>query len=890
MAMAIEAVSQLHHETDDAPTIVGFSLRSVAINSTLQVPDDEFGIETITTMNVTALTTSKTSRWYEFEISSVLPSSDNWTKHCSGSICVETTRRNIPKIDVGHDLRTTDINVWYDKFAEKGVSYGQAFRGLSDLRAYHGEDLATANVLLNPAPDSRYSTYPLHPATLDTCLQLALIACHAGQTERFRNALVPILADNMSVWIPERKANEEILGHGIAAGELRGLRGAYAHAQLFAASGEPILDLRHIRCVLYDGSGNGESKTPSLARSPYMRLIWKPDIASLGNDQARAIFPPSTSLAVMTPLFEKLDKLTTYMIVQFSMSERPIMLRECQKHLEKFLTWVQRRYEDAKSDSLPFASEALSASGCARSEVIEHLSAELNDIVEVRLTKRIYDNLPAILSNETSGLEVALRDNLLTELYVSGLGISAAYPQLLHMVDLVAHKNPRMRVLEIGAGTGGATRLILKHLQGNTPSKRYRDYTFTDVTTSFLSSAETEFAEYKGVKYSTLDIEQDPLEQGFECAYDLVIASDSLHTTSCIAETIQNARKLVKPGGIMVLVELTRILTGTGLLLGTLPDYWNGDRDGRTESPLLDRARWHDVLSSNGFSGIDIILDDYQEPLSAASVMVTTAIEPEIAPSMQRIQNPCVYLVNRERPPAFSATIAKELQKFGHQAIDIPLLDAESIPEMSRVISLIDLDSVMLTNASQTEFDAMKGLISHSSSILWVSAGGLMQASNPETAATMGFLRVVRTEMPATKIISLDLEAGFDQSDAGLARAVIDKECSLQRNAKTLAGDDEYIYSNGCFHISRLVPDKSLNERFQRQEDTSSTFETRQLGDLEPVGLAFENPGLLSSLYFKPDHKFREPLPEDWVELQTSAIGLNMKVSYFAQNRYLLTV
>jgi hypothetical protein len=133
--------------------------------------------------------------------------------------------------------------------------------------------------------------------------------------------------------------------------------------------------------------------------------------------------------------------------------------------------------------------------------------------------------------------------------------------------------------------------------------------------------------------------------------------------------------------------------------------------------------------------------------------------------------------------------------------------------------------------------------------------------------------------MPTTKIISLDFEAGFDQSDAGLARAVVDKECLLQRNTKALAGDTEYTYSNGCFHVSRLVPDKNLNERFQKQEDTGLAFETKQLGDLGPAGLAFENPGLLSSLYFKPDPKFREPLPDDWVELQTSAIGLNMKVS-----------
>lgn len=93
ITMAIEAVSQLHHETEDVPEVVGFSLRSVGISSTLRIPDDELGIETILNMHRAKLTTSnRSSKWYEFDISSVMPASDNWTEHCSGSISVETTR------------------------------------------------------------------------------------------------------------------------------------------------------------------------------------------------------------------------------------------------------------------------------------------------------------------------------------------------------------------------------------------------------------------------------------------------------------------------------------------------------------------------------------------------------------------------------------------------------------------------------------------------------------------------------------------------------------------------------------------------------------------------------------------------------------------------------
>lgn len=91
--MAVEAVSQLHHEATDSPSITGYSLRSVAIQSALQVPDNDVGIETILNMQAVALTGSKlSSKWFQFMISSVLPNTDTWTEHCSGLISVETVR------------------------------------------------------------------------------------------------------------------------------------------------------------------------------------------------------------------------------------------------------------------------------------------------------------------------------------------------------------------------------------------------------------------------------------------------------------------------------------------------------------------------------------------------------------------------------------------------------------------------------------------------------------------------------------------------------------------------------------------------------------------------------------------------------------------------------
>lgn len=58
--------------------------------------------------------------------------------------------------------------------------------------------------------------------------------------------------------------------------------------------------------------------------------------------------------------------------------------------------------------------------------------------------------------------------------------------------------------------------------------------------------------------------------------------------------------------------------------------------DGRIDSPLMTKAQWQQALQENGFSGIDILLDDHEDPVSMASVIIATAIEPKV----QRLVTP----------------------------------------------------------------------------------------------------------------------------------------------------------------------------------------------------------------------------------------------------------
>ena len=159
-------------------------------------------------------------------------------------------------------------------------------------------------------------------------------------------------------------------------------------------------------------------------------------------------------------------------------------------------------------------------------------------------------------------------------------------------------QNRSVQLLEIGAGTGGTTSYILPHLLSNQV-----EYTFTDISTLFTTKAQERFSEYPFVRYQILDIELDPTDQGFEPQkYDIIIAANVLHATSSISQTLQHIRKLLVPGGLLVLVELTDPQRWLDLTFGLLKGWWRfRDLDLRPDYPLLPVEKWQQVLQENGF-------------------------------------------------------------------------------------------------------------------------------------------------------------------------------------------------------------------------------------------------------------------------------------------------
>ncbi|MEZ4868999.1 MAG: type I polyketide synthase [Caldilineaceae bacterium] len=155
-----------------------------------------------------------------------------------------------------------------------------------------------------------------------------------------------------------------------------------------------------------------------------------------------------------------------------------------------------------------------------------------------------------------------------------------------------------IRILEIGAGTGGTTAHLLPML----PAGQV-DYTFTDISPLFLAQAQEKFGEFSFVRYQLLDIEQPPAEQGFALhQYDLVVAANVLHATQDLRRTLQHAHQLLTPEGLLLLLEATSRQRWVDLIFGLTEGWWRfSDSVLRPDYPLLDSHQWCDLLHEEGF-------------------------------------------------------------------------------------------------------------------------------------------------------------------------------------------------------------------------------------------------------------------------------------------------
>ena len=213
--------------------------------------------------------------------------------------------------------------------------------------------------------------------------------------------------------------------------------------------------------------------------------------------------------------------------------------------------------------------------------------------------------LGSILRGEKDAVQVlfsGIGAELLDHFYGDGLFTSHWLAAIGAAVGTAARSLPEgrgLRILEIGAGTGGLASQVLPLLE-----RGLHSYTFSDVSAGFFSGAAQKLAAFSEVEFKIFDLEKPGIEQEFEPGtFDFIIGTNVLHAVKDVRAALRNLHGLLAPGGSLIFMDTATPQLWAETVFGLTSGWWRfTDRDLRPEQPLLKRAQWEAVLQETGFA------------------------------------------------------------------------------------------------------------------------------------------------------------------------------------------------------------------------------------------------------------------------------------------------
>ena len=384
---------------------------------------------------------------------------------------------------------------------------------------------------------------------------------------------------------------------------------------------------------------------------------------------------------------------------------------------------------------------------------------------------------------------------------------------ILELVDLAIHKNPALKVVEIGS----------THTKAILSRSELLNYT---VATSTEESVEEILSSLKGYKNANavkfdpaIEIEKQDILPG---SFDLAVAPGSADDLA----SLKPIRSLVKAGGHAIFE------------LGARP-------------------------SASIFQVANLSVDLLIQRPGKPSLALTTAIN-DTPNGVVNGVNHEIVLVYRKSPAAILNQIEKMFQNAGWKTATSSL-EAFQGNAGDHVIMLADFEGPLLATLQAKELAAIQNLTATASSLLWVSPGGLLSGKKPEYAMASGLARSITSESVSVDFTTLDFDLD-NTSETNIADIIF--TIGQRQRAQTKARETEYCVSEGFVYISRLVANDSINNVYAFDKEEAKA--TRLTRDMCVVGKVQSG-----KVVFEVDERSEQSLAEDAVEVKVGICGLS---------------
>jgi len=771
-----------------------------------------------------------------------------------------------------------------------GLTYGHTFQGLDDVRVdNNGNAIGSVDIKHWKVvdPHSKCKPHLIHPAALDAVLQLALTALSGSQGLENIPTVVPTCVKNL--WISSALGEDDIdsVVNVWASSQKTGFRDIQTAITVTSCQTSQIHMKIDASMMAIDRAVSSIARTRDPARR-YYKVDWQPDVEFL-NDPTQLDFTPARSKEIATPIAQEADmclkkEWLCLSAMSTAIQDLPETYHAPRSHLGRYVDWMKRKLSGREESFERY--EMLKKHPEANSSQFQQSVRDFD--AEGFIITKIAMNLPKLLSGEIDPLQFLFSDDSLRKLYNEHWAIGLK-DQVRSYVRALGHKKPGLKILEVGAGTGGLTAIMLEgldaHPENSHRSSYFTEYAYTDISPSFFMQAKERFGELN-IKYRTLDIAADAESQGFKLGdYDVVAASNVLHATVDLDATLKNCRSLLKSGGKLILHEnMNPDRITSGMIFGLLPGWWLSSEQHRHWSPLQSRTSWQDALVRAGFSGEEILLQGSNQQnfeTTPGAVMISRAVSPSNA-NLEEPPTPIVMIIYDQSSDDQYA-LYQELRRQHTDLRMKSLLCCVSSQSLhgsdfshSTVVMLPALDRLSLQTMRSDDFALLQIICAQAKRMVWL---GKHQEStgNLESSMAAGMARSIESEILDFNFITLTVETPSNVTRiANYIWYIIDKVPSRTSNRY----ENEYVERNGVLHIPRVVEAVDVTDRvFSEVEDNISNKQvsSRRWDDNSQklMRLGVESVGLLDTLVYEEVDPWSTELAHDQVELKVLAVGLN---------------
>ncbi|KAH6886253.1 hypothetical protein B0T10DRAFT_516260 [Thelonectria olida] len=494
---------------------------------------------------------------------------------------------------------------------------------------------------------------------------------------------------------------------------------------------------------------------------------------------------------------------------------------------------------------------------------------------------------------------------------LAGLGSESEVDTI---IDLIAHKTPALRVLELNLDDQDTSSTWFE-VEDSSPRSAYLQYDFASPDAKLLVSVQTKHEAKRNSSFILVSPKNNAFGLPDEANYDLAIVKVGKASTLDLDNIIANVKPHLSTEGYTLVVQgsdsaqyghstplslsgQTPAFTepgspgspsessGSSLPPGTPPTeaptpgealdskpqtLETGELTSLAVTRLLRPETVRLALEANGF---DSKLQKSASNGKPAWALYTAGSETEEAGSTNSL-----YTIRlAETTPALEPALKVVLEKSGWKITEqTGLLSAENLPTGATVLILDELYAPVLTKIDQVQWDALKKLLSSGNSLLWVTKGAQYKVTDPNTALAHGLFRVVRREDASVKVTVLDVESGPGPATAWAIDSVLSATLDSDKAGPKAAVETEFAERNGVLYVHRVLPDVQINE-FKRAEKEGAEPVVKSLHQTKAaVQLRSERVGTFQSLTWNEQAVGEVPVEAGKIEIEVSAVGVNFK-------------